>query len=242
MDKGIIDKFSKYYKGGEIQEKIGESLIALTPDNVYNILEIGCGDGQFTKMLKERFAGKIISLDASEKMVNLARNRVGDVKFVVGDGEKPPFKKGFNLIISNACFQWFNELASLEKYKNLLLKNGVLLFSIFGKSTLNELAFSLNELFKMDIKIRALSFPKKEDIEEILRKIFKDYFIKEEVIKKEYDSIMEMLVSIRYSSSLNKKMLWTKGRVERLDRIYRDKFGGIFATYEVFLCKGQNVK
>ncbi|MEW6482623.1 MAG: methyltransferase domain-containing protein [bacterium] len=242
MDKRIIDKFSKYYRGGEIQKKIGESLIALISDNFHKVLEIGCGDGQFTKMLKERFAGRIISLDASEKMVSLAKNRVENVKFVVADGEALPCKEGFDLIVSNACFQWFNSLTCLEKYKNFLSKDGVLLFSIFGKATLNELALSLNELFKDDVKIKALSFPKKEEIEEILRKIFRDCVIKEEVIKKEYGSIMELLFSIRYSSSLNRKMLWTKGILERLDRIYRDKFNTIFATYEAFLCKCQNTK
>ncbi|MEW6007586.1 MAG: methyltransferase domain-containing protein [bacterium] len=244
MDKRIIDKFSKYYRGGEIQKKIGENLIALISDNFHKVLEIGCGDGQFTRMFKERFGGRIISLDVSEKMVSLAKNRVENVKFVVADGEALPFKvkEGFDLIVSNVCFQWFNSLACLEKYKNFLSKDGVLLFSIFGKTTLNELAFSLNELFKDDVKIKALSFPSKEEIEEILRKIFRDYVIKDEVIKKEYGSIMELLLSIRYSSSLNRKMLWTKGILERLDRIYRDKFNTIFATYEVFLCKGQNTK
>jgi len=241
MDKGLIDRFSRYYKGGGLQENIGKSLIALINCDFQNILEIGCGDGQFTRMIKKRLtSSKIISLDISEKMINLAKNRVSNVRFVVADGEVLPFKTRFNLIISNACFQWFKGLfKSLMDYKNFLSKGGVLLFSIFGKNTLKELSLSLDELFKAPVKIRASGFFLKDEIEEIMEGAFKNIKIKNMVIKQEYGSIIELLKEIRYSSSTPFKMLWTKGMIERLDRIYKDKFGGIFATYEVFLCKGE---
>lgn len=232
MDKRLIDKFSRYYTPG-LQKNIGEMLITLCDLNFYNILEIGCGDGSFTRMLKKRFPkSRITSLDISERMVRLAKKRIGGINFIVADGERLPFKTRFDLIISNACFQWFSSLGSLVRFKDALLSKGVLLFSIFGRNTLKELSESLDE-FKNNIKIRAEDFPSKEEIEMILSKISYNFFIKEEIIKKEYNSIKELFLSIRYSSNSNR--LWTKKMIERLERIYRDKFKKISATYEVFL-------
>ncbi len=239
MDKKIVNRFSKYYKASGLQKAIGERLIILADNNFHNILEIGCGDGQFTGLLKEKFASsKITSLDISEKMVNLAKKKLTRINFIVADGEMLPFKERFDLIVSNASFQWFDDFnGSLVKYKDNLSENGLLLFSIFGRNTLPELTKSIKELFKIDIKIKASFFPSKEKIEEILKKNFKNIFLKKENIKKEYSSIMELLASIRYSSGICKNTLWTKGMIEKLDKIYRNKFNSIFATYEVFLCK-----
>lgn len=238
MDKRLIHGFSRYYTFSSLQKDIGERLIALCSSDFHNILEIGCGDGNFTRMLKERFAfARIISLDASEKMVNLAKKGIQGVNFIVADGEMLPLNVRFDLIVSNASFQWFDSLKkSLVKFKDNLSLNSVLLFSIFGRNTLKELSKSLYQLFKDNIKIRAGRFPSKEQIEEILKETSPNFLIKDISIKKEYSCLMELLLSIRYSSSFN-KMLWTKGMIERLDRVYRNKFNGIFATYEVFLVK-----
>lgn len=235
MDKRLIDRFSRYYKSQDIQKNIGERLIELCYSDFYNILEIGCGDGCFTKMLKRRFPfSKITSLDISEKLVRIAKNEIKGINFIVGDGEMLPFKTHFDLIISNASFQWFSSLEeSLLKFKDNLSEKGVLLFSIFGSNTLKELSESLKMLFKNNIKIRASSFPSKDNIKETLRKVSSFLFIKDESFKKEYSSLKELLLSIRYSSYSN--IIWTKGILEKLERLYQDKFNGIFATYEVFL-------
>lgn len=232
MDKRLIDRFSRYYISSSLQKNIGERLIALCPSNFHNILEIGCGDGNFTRMLKEKFPfSKITSLDISEKMVKIAKDNINGINFIVADGERLPFKTQFDLIASNASFQWFSSLEkSLVRLKDNLVDKGVLLFSIFGRNTLKELSESVKELF--NIKISASDFPSKNTLEEILSGISSNVFIKEEIIRKEYSSIKELLLSIRYSSCSNK--FWTPRMMEKLEKIYLDKFNGIFATYEVF--------
>lgn len=66
-----------------------------------------------------------------------------------------------NLIISNAMFQWFDNLEkSIDKIKFSLDKNGILAFSTFGLDNYKEIT-SLTGL--------TLKYKTKEEIEAILK-------------------------------------------------------------------------
>ncbi|HEX8148909.1 MAG TPA: methyltransferase domain-containing protein [Pyrinomonadaceae bacterium] len=60
------------------------------------VLEYGCGDGENTVALAARGAGRVISLDISPDLIEIARRRlevngvVGDVEFVVGSAHDVP--------------------------------------------------------------------------------------------------------------------------------------------------------
>lgn len=53
------------------------------------ILEIGCAEGAFTKILRENFPeATIIGVDISSNAIQRARNKVKNAKFIVGDAVK----------------------------------------------------------------------------------------------------------------------------------------------------------
>ncbi|KEI07182.1 malonyl-ACP O-methyltransferase BioC [Clostridium botulinum] len=164
----MIDKaqlkihFSKnaktYDKYSNVQKKMKDILINYllknlkSPSSVKNILEIGCGTGSLTKTLLEIFPNSnITAIDISPGMIKEVKNKFksSSINFICDDIENINLSCNYDLIISNATFQWFNNLPkTLEKLYLSLNPNGILSFSTFGNKTFYE----LHECFKKAIQ------------------------------------------------------------------------------------------
>lgn len=107
------------------------------------ILEIGCGTGHMTELLTGAFpSARITAVDIADGMVAYASNRLenSNITFLCTDAEEMPLERKYDLIISNATFQWFNHLEqTLARLLNALTENGLLSFSTFGNETFREL-------------------------------------------------------------------------------------------------------
>lgn len=253
IDKEIIKKnFSRcapyYDKYSTIQNLCALRLIArIQANNFANILEVGCGTGNYTKLLREKFPqAKIKAIDISFKMIRWAKGKIhqdSSIEFIVADGETAYFKQGFDLISSNATFQWFEDLeGALLKYRDLLKKNGFLFFSLFGPFTLFELNESLRELLGKTISISSLNFIEKEKIKKVLQRTFSKVEVEAKIYKERYNSLPQLLKKIKYTgvrgSGIEGRRFWTSKTVHDLERIYKKKFKDIVASYEVFFCEG----
>ncbi|HZH99037.1 MAG TPA: class I SAM-dependent methyltransferase [Fimbriimonadaceae bacterium] len=63
------------------------------------VLDVGCGEGRFVRMLEKRGAS-VVGLDPIQKLLTVARERGGGV-FLKGSGETLPFATGsFDLVVS----------------------------------------------------------------------------------------------------------------------------------------------
>ncbi|XEC95240.1 malonyl-ACP O-methyltransferase BioC [Paenibacillus tarimensis] len=123
------------------------------------ILEIGCGTGLLTASLLDALPGAhVTAIDLAPGMLTLARQRLrvyGErVDLVQADIEqwaaeqtsrasgKPdtaPYP-AYDLILSNACFQWLiDPAATVRHLQQLAASGGMLLFSTFGPGTFHEL-------------------------------------------------------------------------------------------------------
>ena len=60
----------------------------------------------------------------------------------------------------------------------------------------------------------------------------------------EFRDLAGLLKSVRYTGSGGRgpRKGWSRGRLARVERAYRERFGGIRATYQVFLCRGAGRK
>lgn len=246
--KANFSKYAKYYDMYcNIQRLSAKRLIGYIDTGSFGkIIDIGCGTGNYTEMLRDKFPfAEIKAVDISKEMVEIAREKLKDknVKFYVCDGEKLKGKQRYELITSNVCFQWFEDLdEALLLYNDLLIENGYILFSIFGPLTFKELEYSLCNLFGADIDISSNSFKDKEYIKSIMQKIFSDVIVEEIIYKERYNSLCQLLESIKYTGSkgdgLKKNTFWTPEMIARLDMIYRKEFNDITATYQLFFCRG----
>ncbi len=99
-----------------------------------SILDLGCGPGNSTKVLKDIFPNvKIIGADNSDEMLKKARELYSDIEFINLDVNNDLHKvnEKFDIVFSNACIQWLpNHSSLLPKLMTLLNPNGVLAIQI----------------------------------------------------------------------------------------------------------------
>ncbi len=253
MDKQIIARnFSKcadfYDRYSDIQRKSAlEVLGRLESHSFSKVLEIGCGTGNYTLLLRKKFEkARIIALDISDRMVEVAQAKLKneDIEFIVADGESGQFSdEEFDLITSNACFQWFEDLeTALTRYRSLLKNNGLILFSIFGPLTFRELSASLESLLE-EAPVAANEFIDKEKIDNILRNNFKDVGIREILYEESFNSLLGLLNKIKYTGirgrGLGSKVYLSCQNLKKLEEAYLNKFKKIKVTYQIFFCQGR---
>jgi malonyl-CoA O-methyltransferase len=142
-----------------LQREIADRLLAhlefakIQPDR---ILDIGCGTGYFTRLLRGKYKKSIIvAADLSETMVKTTRDlhirRMpwhGRYLHAVTDAINLPFKSGsFDLVCSNLTMQWVTSPEHmLKEMRRVLAPGGLMLFSTFGRRTLIELRQTLAQI------------------------------------------------------------------------------------------------
>jgi len=246
--KQNFSRFAGFYdKYSHIQDLSAQKLLTFLPNSdCKNILDIGCGTGNYTKLLNEKFPNaNITAVDISEKMIKIARQKLNSNKivFITADAESITFNEKFDLVTSNACFQWFENLSNaLKDFTNLLKENGTILFSIFGPKTFYQLRQSLNQLYKKEHPLTSDFFYNQQQLIELLSKHFDNVFVQQQLIDYTYSSLLNLLNTIKYTGTkglgLNGKTL-NKTKLARLENIYKQNFSEIDTAYQIFYCSAK---
>lgn len=102
--------------------------------NPKSIIDIGCGPGNSTAVLKENFKNaEILGIDSSEDMINKAKSEYDYLDFMLFDVQDDLKNIGrkFDVVFSNACIQWIPKHRNLiKRLMNLLNAGGVLAVQI----------------------------------------------------------------------------------------------------------------
>lgn len=251
MDKAILLKnFSRfaslYDKYADVQKVPALRLLdGLKKRKISSILEIGCGSGNYTLMLREKFgATELKAVDISKEMVEIASEKLKNkgVEFIVQDAENFNLSSRFDLITSNACFQWFDNLEkALIKYKQWLNQGGIISFSTFGPETFYELNDALKDV-SINAEIQADGFMPIATIKRILLENFKEVRIEEIRHEESFPNLKELLDKIKYSGirgkGIKEKVFFGPDFLKKLEVAYLKKFKKIKATYQIFVCWG----
>jgi trans-aconitate 2-methyltransferase len=90
-------------------------LVARIPNaEVLSAADTGCGPGNSTEVLRERYPGaRIIGLDSSTDMIEAARKRLPDIAFEVADIRDWRPKEPLDVILANAVLQWIPDHETL---------------------------------------------------------------------------------------------------------------------------------
>ncbi|MFJ7793242.1 trans-aconitate 2-methyltransferase [Pseudomonas sp. NPDC096950] len=113
-------------------------LAAIPPVDARSAIDIGCGPGNSTELLVERFDNALVrGVDSSTDMIDAARKRLPDVQFDTVDIATWNDSGPFDVIFANAVLQWLPDHSRLlPSLASRLTKGGSL--AIQMPDNLNE--------------------------------------------------------------------------------------------------------
>ena len=241
MNKDLIQKrFAKnldtYNDNAKIQKKMAERLLSFLDRKDFNdILEIGCGTGFLTQLVNEKFSFKTYTAnDIVESCEKYVKEINPKINFIPADIEKAVENsdKKYDLIISNAVFQWVENLESFIKLLvSKLNDGGVLLFSTFGPENFREVNFVLG---------KTLPYYSANELQEII-KCYKSV-VEQEMHVMAFKTPKDILKHIK-STGVNalEMVSWTKTDMQKFENGYNDFCSGIpTLTYHPIYVKIEN--
>lgn len=247
-ESAIVRRFGvaapTYDRAANIQRIVASDLLALCPHSASKILEIGCGTGNYTRLLCDTYPNaEITATDVSAKMIHLASAKLSSdrVRFFVTDAHSYPAST-YDLITANAVLHWLPDLNdALSRFSASMSSNGTLVFSCFGRETYRELRTALAKTLATDVSLASDSFATPTSLAAMLKQHYSTCEIRTVEYREEFGSLRELLANIRATGTqgngASPKIAWTLGLLKRVEQQYREDFGAITATYQVTLCR-----
>jgi malonyl-CoA O-methyltransferase len=160
IDKSLVQKHfdlraSGYDQYANVQLYMAARLLQILDQQInasqdkskpLHILEIGCGTGLLTQKICEKFPqAQLTVMDISSTMLDVLYDKLSvytsRLNRLHADAEKHCFDSSqcFDMILSNATFQWFNDPThSVARYIQHLRPQGWLAFATFAPLTFTE--------------------------------------------------------------------------------------------------------
>lgn len=211
----------------QMAEKLADYIFASCGENYKKVLEIGCGTGFLTKHIMNDFkVGKLLINDISPEVIGYIEKIAPYCNYLIGDMENIVFDTKFNIVTSNAAFQWAEDLqAMINRFYHVLKQDGVLAFTTFGERNFEQIT---------KISNRQLMYKNLDKLEPM----FSDYdvkILKEEVVELEFNSPVDVLRHIKgIGANAMAAEFWTKGVLKEFEKKYREYFtteNGVSLTY-----------
>lgn len=234
-----------YDRHARPQLALAQSVVSMLPE-MYpeQILELGAGTGQLTRLLVERFPDvPIDAVDVAEKMVGHGRakfSRFPQINWIVDDAQTYWSGQCYPLIASCAALHWVTDLrTTCKNVFNCLEPGGTFVLGMMLRGTLKE----LHELRKTIVpeKTPALTLPTYEETKTILQSVGfhveRRKHSEEEII---YSDAKAFLKAIHEQGVTGGKVSvgsapLTRTELSQLVADYQESYacaGGVCATYE----------
>ncbi len=241
--KQIKRQFEKsmnsYDKNAIVQDLMASKLIIeLTKisNEFETILELGSGTGLTTKRIAKNISFKnFYGNDLIEKSKIYVQKIIPNANFLCGNALKikPPRKA--DLIISNAMFQWFDNLdKAINTLKLTLNQNGILAFSTFTPANFKE----LTELTGLTLKYKT-----EDEIKEILtQQGFEILYCESFYEEVKFNTPLELLAHMKNTgvNSLSDST-WSVKKIKDFCDKFSKKYPQTKLTYSplIIICRGK---
>src|SRR5262245_27456772 len=99
---------AQYRKFIDARTRPAAELLSRVPlESAEHVLDLGCGLGNSTELLKRRFPdARIVGLDTSAEMLSAARAALPDLEWVLADVSQYRPEAPVDLSLANATLQW----------------------------------------------------------------------------------------------------------------------------------------
>lgn len=250
IDKTLVaERFARarktYAREAKVQRQVAEKMIGLIEAHTArikyrDIVEIGCGTGAFSRLLKERLQPESCLFNdlcpEMEEFVaalcdgnNPAAGRRGcfettslfesGIRFEAGDAEQLTFPRPLDLIASCSTFQWFSDLQRFFHRAHAALNDGgILAFTTFGEENMREIR---------SLTGSGLDYTSPSRLREMLHEASFDILhFEEEVVSLSFPSPKDVLKHLRMTGVTGTtKSMWTPHRFALFCREYEARFG-----------------
>ena len=252
IDKGEVERrfrrsMGSYDEHAVEQRRIAERLRTLVSESVTEaprrILEIGCGTGTLTALLRERFPeAEFFVNDLVPELCAAAAERCGIAaeRRLPGDAETLALPGGCDLVVSASTFQWFvRPEETLRRIASALRPEGTLAFSTFGEQNMREVR---------EVAGAGLPYRGREEMTRLLEERFAVERIEEERRVLEFPEPADVLRHLKRTgvNASGSREAWTRGRLQAFADEFRRRFevdGRVPLTYHpmYFVCRKRGV-
>lgn len=234
-----------YDRHARPQLALAQSVVSMLPE-MYpeNILELGSGTGQLTRLITDRFPEvPVDAVDVAEKMIQHSRNtfsKFPNINWIVADAQTFWGGDRYPLIVSSSALHWVADLgATFENIFQCLEPGGTFSLGMMLKGTLKELHELRREIAPE--KTPGITLPTYEETKEALKaagfNLERRKHSEEEII---YNDAKAFLRAIHEQGVTGGKVSagnapLTRTELSRLVADYQEQFasdGGVYATYE----------
>ena len=242
-----------YHDESNVQRTVAEKLAASMParGKIDSILEIGCGTGSLTELLRRRFPRALIyAVDIARPMIDLAGERIGEcsrIRWHVADARQFRPDRDFALIISSSALHWMTPVSETVKRLGSMLEPGGNLVSALMVNGTSGIRAARTCLFPT--KTAPVCLPGAEDVLKALAAAgLRVESSRQEVLREHYDSARGFLRSLNRqgvtgTANSGCKLL-NRTELQKLIGYYEQRFaapgGGVFATYRVLYLTARN--
>ena len=94
------------------------------------VLDLGCGSGRYTKILKE-LGAEVIGVDPSEELIKIAQSEIKDVEFIKAFASKLPFNDSqFDFVFAGMVIHYIKDInESFSEISRVLKPKGEFIFT-----------------------------------------------------------------------------------------------------------------
>ena len=239
--KHIKKQFEKsmndYDKNATVQDLMASKMIielSKISTSFETVLELGAGTGLLTKRIAKNIKfSNFYANDLIEKSKHYVQKIIPNAMFFAGNALKIKTPRKADLIISNAMFQWFDNLdKAIETLKLSLKKDGVIAFSTFTPSNFKE----IKELTGLTLKYKT-----EDEIKEILTNHgFEILYCESFYEEMKFNTPLELLAHMKNTgvNSLSEET-WTVKKIKDFCDKFNKKYPQTKLTYSplIIICK-----
>jgi ubiquinone/menaquinone biosynthesis C-methylase UbiE len=198
----LADRYVELRASPAYVDPVTEAVVELGSLRGCRVLDVGCGPGSVLNQLTHAFEVEGVGIDASSKMIDVARREAPETEFHVGRAERLPFgDQSFDAVISRLVVHHLDRRRAFTEMRRVLRRGGRIVLTTTDPGAFGS--FWLEAYFPSYVKIERERSPDAETLRRELEEAeLGDVRIEPFVLERRFDreTALEKLRGRAYST------------------------------------------